>query len=468
MKEITGEAPEISVVVDEITKLRNLLKGVDVDVGKQEKPVKKSKKKVSAEQPKEETEESVPVVPTQDIAVETIPLSSDPDEPDEKEIEDPDLLGDFIGEATEHLESIELNMVEWEKNPTDKEIINSIFRPFHTIKGVAGFLNIQKINQLSHNLENLLDEAREDKIKLSNDLSDLIFDGVDLLKSMIGTLELYLEKNEPIKYKVNIEAFIHRLSMFLNVASVTGDDDDDWMEDEKPPPTPVGEILVKDGKMKEDDLKKSLEKQANSGGQKKLGEILVKDKTVTARDIRDAIRKQAEPSKRIEKHIKVDTSKMDQLLDIVGELVISQSMVTENPKVLKIPDQRLSRDLSQLQRVTSTLQSISMSMRLVPIGATFQKMNRIVRDLARKSGKKINLVLEGQNAEIDRNMVEELYDPLVHMVRNSCDHGIQTPDFRAKSGKSEEGTILLKAEHAGGRIVISISDLSLKEISMII
>ena len=149
---------------------------------------------------------------------------------------------------------------------------------------------------------------------------------------------------------------------------------------------------------------------------------------------------------------------MDQFLDIVGELVISQSMVTENPKVLKIPDQRLSRDLSQLQRVTSTLQSVSMSMRLVPINATFQKMNRIVRDLARKSGKKINLVLEGQNAEIDRNMVDELYDPLVHMVRNSCDHGIQAPDFRAQNGKSEEGTILLKAEHAGGRVVISISD----------
>jgi two-component system chemotaxis sensor kinase CheA len=97
-------------------------------------------------------------------------------------------------------------------------------------------------------------------------------------------------------------------------------------------------------------------------------------------------------------------------------------------------------------------------MRLVPIGATFQKMNRIVRDLARKSGKEINLILEGQNAEIDRNMVEELYDPLVHMIRNSCDHGIKTPDERTEKGKPATGTILLKAEHTGGKIVITIKD----------
>jgi len=446
MNDIDGHAPESSAVVEAVTDLQNRFRALN-DTSDDSGTDTGTQKNVSEHEPA--AEETASTEPLADEA-------EDFGESEEGEIEDPSLLQDFITEAFEHLESIELNMVEWEKSPNGKEIINSIFRPFHTIKGVAGFLNLQKINHLSHQLENLLDEAREGRINLSNDLSDLIFDGVDILKSMITSVESHLKTNQPIRYEVNIESFIQRLSMFLNTAAVSGDDGLTGEESIKP--TPMGEILVKEGKLDENTLQETLEKQASMGGGAKLGELLVKNKAVSARDVRDAIRKQVEPAKHEEKSIKVDTLKMDQLLDTVGELVISQTMVTQNQEVLKISDQRLVRDLSQLQRVTSTLQSISMSMRLVPIGATFQKMNRIVRDLARKSGKKINLVLEGQNAEIDRNMVEELYDPLVHMVRNSCDHGIQDPDERIRLGKPAEGTILLKAEHAGGKIVISISD----------
>jgi len=386
---------------------------------------------------------------------EPAPSAAD-DVPDDDEgiVEDVDLLMDFIAEAREHLDSIDLNMVEWERSPKDKEIINSIFRPFHTIKGVAGFLNLKKINSLSHQLENLLDEAREGKIVLTPELSDVIFDGVDILRSMISAHEEAVTESRPARYGIDIPVFIQRISMVMNSARV--DDDDKEVTGDK---EPLGEILVKDGKIKEADLKNALEKQSSSENPRLVGELLVEEKKVTARDVRDAIRKQTELSKpKIEKYIKVDTHKMDQLLNMVGELVIAQSMVQHNPDVLKISNQRFIRDISQLSRVTTTLQNISMSMRLVPIGATFQKMNRIVRDLSRKSGKKINLVLKGESAEIDRNMVEELYDPLVHMIRNSCDHGIQTPDKRIAVGKPAEGTIELKAEHAGGKIVIIISD----------
>ncbi|MCD6308337.1 MAG: chemotaxis protein CheA [Candidatus Latescibacteria bacterium] len=377
-----------------------------------------------------------------------------PEDDDEVIIEDVDLLMDFIAEAREHLDSIDLSMVEWERNPKDKEIINSIFRPFHTIKGVAGFLNLKKINQLSHQLENLLDEAREGKVELTPELSDLIFDGADILRGMISAHEEAVTESRPVRYGIDIPAFIQRISMVMNSARVE-DDDKEAVGDKQP----LGEILVKEGKIKEDDLKNALEKQSSSENPKPVGELLVEEKKLSARDVRDAIRKQTELSKpKVDKYIKVDTHKMDLLLDMVGELVIAQSMVQHNPDALKISNQRFIRDISQLSRVTSTLQNISMSMRLVPIGATFQKMNRIVRDLSRKSGKKINLVLKGETAEIDRNMVEELYDPLVHMIRNSCDHGIQAPDKRTAVGKPAEGTIELKAEHAGGKIVIIISD----------
>ena len=371
--------------------------------------------------------------------------------------EDIDLLMDFISEAREHLDSIELNMVDWEKNPGDTEIINSIFRPFHTIKGVAGFLNLTAINRLSHQQENLLNEAREGRIQLTPELSDLIFDGVDILKSMIDTHETAAQTGQQQQYTVDVETYLQQLSMFLNAALNVPDDCEEAVVEE--PKERVGDILVKEGKIDEQDLHNALEKQTKSETPKPIGEILVEEKKVKPRDVRDAIRKQSETAKISgDKHIKVDTHKMDQLLDMVGELVISQSMVIHNPEVEKVTDQRFIRDISQLTRVTSTLQDISMSMRLVPVGVTFLKMNRIVRDLAKKAGKKINLVLEGQSAEIDRNMVDELYDPLVHMIRNSCDHGIKTPEERAAKGKPEEGTILLKAEHVGGKIVITIAD----------
>jgi len=371
-------------------------------------------------------------------------------------VDDAELVADFISEAREHLDSIELNMVEWERSPEDKEIINSIFRPFHTIKGVAGFLSLKKINHLSHQLENVLDEAREGKILLTPELSDLIFDGVDVLKAMTDTLEKALNEGAPeVLFSANVGKVEQKIDMVMNASRPIVDDVS--VPAEKP--APIGEILVQEGKLQEKELTDVLEKQKKTEERKPVGEMLIKEKKVTPRDVRDAIRKQGENTKiKIEKYIKVDTHKMDQLLNMVGELVIAQSMVTHNPDVEGITNQRFIRDISQLTRVTTTLQEISMSMRLVPIGQTFQKMNRIVRDLSRKAGKKINLVLQGETAEIDRNMVEELYDPLVHMIRNSCDHGIQTPDKRKANDKPQEGTITLKAEHVGGKIEISITD----------
>ena len=478
MNDLEGGAPDIETVIKSVEDLQNLVrKGLadyvpgdggqespkDAETDTSEDPVSEPEL-IETEDNREEDMDGESFGDMESVGDEPVETESEKssdqshsDGPDEEGIDDPELLADFITEAHEHLNSIELNMVEWEKSPSDSEIINSIFRPFHTIKGVAGFLNLQKVNHLAHQLENLLDEAREGRIHLSPELSDLIFDGVDILKSMINTLQKALENSTPIIYGIDFESFIRKLSSFLSAAEFSSSDDEpveDTGEKE-----PVGEILVKTGKVSEEVLGKTLEKQADSGNQKKIGEMLVEDKAVTARDVRDAIRKQNEPSKQnVEKYLKVDTTKMDQLLDMVGELVISQTMVTQNPEVLKISDQRLTRDISQLKRVTSTLQNISMSMRLVPVGATFQKMNRIVRDLARKSGKKINLVLDGQTIEIDRNMVEELYDPLVHMVRNSCDHGIKMPEERTKYGKDPEGTVTLKAEHSGGKVVISITD----------
>jgi len=155
--------------------------------------------------------------------------------------------------------------------------------------------------------------------------------------------------------------------------------------------------------------------------------------------------------------VKIDTRKLDSLVDMVGELVIVQSIIRDDP-ALQAVDERLTRNLAQLCRITSDLQRNAMAMRMVPIRQTFQKMARLVRDLSKHSGKQVDLVLSGEDTELDRKVVEDINDPLMHMVRNSIDHGIEDAATRQSRGKSATGRLSLKAYHQGGSIVIEIED----------
>jgi len=156
--------------------------------------------------------------------------------------------------------------------------------------------------------------------------------------------------------------------------------------------------------------------------------------------------------------IRVDTRKLDDLVNMVGELVIAQSMIRQSPVVQANTERKLFRDISQLGTITSELQRLSMSLRMIPIKQTFQRMSRLVRDLSKAAGKLVNIELVGEDTEIDRNMVEEIYNPLVHLIRNAVDHGIESPQERLRLGKPEAGLIKLKAYHKGGHIVIEIGD----------
>jgi len=156
--------------------------------------------------------------------------------------------------------------------------------------------------------------------------------------------------------------------------------------------------------------------------------------------------------------LRVDLAKVDNLVDLMGELVIVQSQVRQNRKIEDLADQKLERDLGHMGRITSELQKISMSLRMVPIGTTFRKMVRLVRDLSHKMGKEVKLHLEGEDTEIDRSMVDSIYDPLVHLVRNAVDHGLETPEERRSREKSPTGNLWLRAYHRGGDIIIEIED----------
>lgn len=362
------------------------------------------------------------------------------------EIQDPELLKDFIEEAKEHLASIELNMITLEADPNDVGVINDIFRPFHSIKGVAGFLNLKQIHHLAHEVENYLDQARSGKLFISNTAIDVVLAAVDVLKSLL--LDLELPAGSPAGTSTaQIEQLLERVKRIQQ-----GEPE---IPPEGAPIGKLGEILVERGVLDTEVVEEVVAQSRASGT--KLGEHLIKEGLVEPREIGSALREQRQ-MKENAAVVRIDTQKLDNLVDMVGELVIAQSMVINNPALEVIKDQKLQKDSAQLRRITTELQRISMSMRMVPIKNTFQKMIRLVRDLSKKSGKEVTLEMQGEETEIDRNMVEEIYEPLVHMIRNALDHGIEMPEERVKAGKDVRGVITLTAQQKGGNIVIEICD----------
>jgi two-component system chemotaxis sensor kinase CheA len=218
----------------------------------------------------------------------------------------------------------------------------------------------------------------------------------------------------------------------------------------------LGTILIEDGVITEEVLEDTL-KSAQGTPPKKLGETLLCEGKATSKQVAQALRKQVHQVADAST-IRVDVGKLDDMVDMVGELVITQAMIRRNPVIQTSKDKKLMEGMMQLASITSELQRTSTVLRMVPIKQTFQRMSRLVRDLSKNVGKSIGIVMEGEDTEIDRNMVDEIYNPLVHMVRNAVDHGVESPDERAKSGKSEKATVKLSACHRGGKIVIEISD----------
>lgn len=354
--------------------------------------------------------------------------------------EDISLYIEFAHESLENLEKAEVDLIELEENPDNASLINSVFRAFHTIKGVSGFLELDSINHLAHKTETLLDSIRQKEIDPTSEVTDVILRAVDLMKKMINDISSSAETDSVISKKEwAIETFIETIE---NIS-----------EDQKD--LPIGELLVKNKAVKREDIERGLERQKLEPS-KKIGEILLEENSASRKDIHKALIKQSNARKN-SYAVKVDTEKLDALVDLTGELVIAQSILKELSKGKDL-DNRFLQSLGQMNQIISSVQKISMSMRMVPIGNTFQKMIRVVRDVSSNLGKKVELSMEGKDTEIDRNMVDALYEPLVHMVRNSVDHGIETPGQRKEKGKDPVGKIILSSFHKAGNIVIEIID----------
>jgi two-component system chemotaxis sensor kinase CheA len=219
----------------------------------------------------------------------------------------------------------------------------------------------------------------------------------------------------------------------------------------------LGDILVAQGQA----LRDQVESLSGEDGDDPLGVRMVRAQAATAQDVGRALRTQQRlktPAAALDTSVRVSTDRLDRLIDMVGELVIAHSMVAQDEMVLNGSHHELIKKIGHTTKIVRELQDISMSLRMVPLKATFNKMTRLVRDVARKLGKKVNLVTEGEETEIDRNLVDIINDPLVHMVRNAVDHGIEMPEKRLAMGKPEVGEIKLAAYHSAGNVVVEITD----------
>lgn len=329
------------------------------------------------------------------------------------------LVNDFISEAVTHLEAAEAALLALEHAPKDIDSVNAVFRAFHTIKGVAGFLNRRQIGALAHAAESLLDAARQQRLELTGGALDVVLEALDTMRALLGSLTAAIKSGQAEPSHPGLERLIVRLG-----EAITG----------QPGAIPRDATSAASAPSVSELQEGTSARLAEQGG----------TRTSQGNDA--------------ESSVKVGTARLDSLVNMVGELLIAQSMVQQGAGLYASHDQGLARSLRHMGKIARELQDLSMSMRMVPIQGVFQKMVRLARDVGRKAGKQVELVFVGGETELDRNVVEVVGDPLVHMVRNAIDHGIEPPDEREQLDKPQVGKVELRAFHHSGNIVIQISD----------
>jgi two-component system chemotaxis sensor kinase CheA len=348
-------------------------------------------------------------------------------------------LREFLAEAPDYVQMAECALLELEKDTSDSEQLNEAFRGFHNLKGSAGFLKLQEMVEVSHAAESLLAEAREGRLALSGPLADLAFEALDMIKRLLDGIERVLG-GETSHVPEGLDDLVERLRSAAAGQQV-----------ETGTPSATADQIRLGGKRGGDALDDPT--SAVTAERPSQAPEIVSDKESARSRSNASISGAAQDGM-----VRVSTQRLDALIDAVGELVISHSMVMQEREIAETKNPRLARNLSQLTKITRELQELAMSMRMVSLKTTFQKMARLARDLSAKSGVPLDFTYAGEDTEIDRSLVEEINNPLVHMVRNAVDHGLEHPEERRRLGKPEKGHIELRGYHEGGNVVIELSD----------
>lgn len=362
-------------------------------------------------------------------------------------IDDPGLLQDFIAESTELLQNLDEVLVAMETSPEQAELVNRAFRALHTVKGTSGFLGFTHLVEVAHDAEEVLNCLRKGTLPVSRPVVDVLLVAVDQVRTMVRDIAA------GARVDYDTSALREKLKSALSGPPV-----------QAPVKALLGQVMMEEGAITAAELAESLSESASSG--KMLGEVLVERQLASPEQVKEAVATQAgEPGEMAARALRVDVEKLDRLVNLVGELVLERNRLVrlsrkdgEHRSQNNEFSDALSQVAARVSFLTEELQSATLKTRMVPVETLFRRFPRMVRDVARALGKDVELQLEGQQTEVDKAVVEQISDPLVHLVRNALDHGIELPTAREKQGKARKGTLRLCARQEGDHIVIDVID----------
>ncbi|XDD47341.1 chemotaxis protein CheA [Leptospira sp. WS39.C2] len=400
---------------------------------------------------------------------------------------------EYLTEAKESLENIESGLLNFEKTTLDgslvnRELLDTLFRHFHTVKGSSGFFGLSGIVKIAHAAENLLDYLRNKPEVQDEETLEILLTALDILNELV-----IHEENSPSGGDLFSDeqiSFIEKTKQKLN--ELKNIEFDPSLEDSNNlSPKEYGLFQNSNEQIPSEESFGIFQKEPNMQAQEEFGlflpnpndsikeefglfnqeektnstefglfEVSQSNKTTNKTDTppNSSLPKKEEKKPIQKKDIRIDTDKLDSLLDIVGEIVINEPMVTEHPDLQKLKLENFHKCAIQLKKLIRSLQEITLSLRMVPISGVFSRMERLVRDTAKKTGKQVELIISGEDTEIDKSIIEEMYDPLVHIIRNAIDHGLETPEERKESGKLPKGKIFLTAVQSGKEVWIEVRD----------
>lgn len=407
-----------------------------------------------------------------------------------------EIMEDFLVEAFEMIEQLDQDLVELENNPEDLDLLNRIFRVAHTIKGSSSFLNFDILTRLTHNMEDVLNKARRDELKITPDVMDVVLHSIDLMKALLAAIR---DSGTDANSGIEIDDTVSRLQAISSggtggesaespapqaapaqsAAPSTPADSNNPLADE--PELDYSNMSAEEVEAEiERLLKKRQEADKQARAAQKAGGVAPSVQAPKAPDSAPAAQATPKPAPKptpkkaggdekapaasVEQTVRVDVKRLDHLMNLIGELVLGKNRLI---KIYGDVEERydgekfleeLNQVVASISSVTTDVQLAVMKTRMQPVGKVFNKFPRMVRDLSRELGKNIDLVITGEETELDKSIVEEIGDPLIHIIRNSCDHGIEKPEDRLALGKPETGTVTLKAYNEGNHIVIEIAD----------
>lgn len=423
-----------------------------------------------------------------------------------------EILEDFLIEAFEMIEQLDQDLVELENRPEDLELLNRIFRVAHTIKGSGSFLNFSVLTHLTHHMEDVLNKARHGELTITPDIMDVVLESIDFMKKLLNAIrDTGTDANTGLDSDIaNVVARLDAISKGESPQDIPASQESSTTQEAPQSQAPQEasnntQEEVDYSNMSPEEVEKEIERllnQRQEEDKKKREEKRAKgelqdiqapseiEQTPNATPAAKAPESQKQPevnatpakqteakpqikprqeenktlATSVEQTIRVDVKRLDSLMNLIGELVLGKNRLIKiyNDVEERYEGEKFLEELNQVvasvSMVTTDIQLAVMKTRMLPIGRVFNKFPRMVRDLSRELGKNIELVISGEETELDKSIVEEIGDPLVHLIRNACDHGIESKEERIAAGKKEQGTVELKAYNEGNHIVVEITD----------